>query len=394
MEAKLDDMSEALKSMQQMMTQKGYFTEEDGKGVEGKKNKDKSKSNNITSASETTINQNVAPQEGAVMTENENDHDSEVILNFSKQKQTLNSSSDQVHASGEILNVTEQFIADCAAEAERRRFRDTGIVDQLVTSPQIDRAELMLKEAEAFKARILQQGNVNVECSANYQAVETADKQYLVTGTHIDNNTKQKIFNHQYVDFAKLLPRDWVSREEDHRMEIISKRGSTYFVPISDRESVGIYNFSKWEQAFRVFSDIYTRYFPDRAAELLQYNHIIFTASQSFHLDNVYQYDKEFRMHLSNFPSRSWAIILQQAWSIYLRDKIKTNDDGWFIQMQKYKKEICKCTAGASCAFDHCCLSCKKWGPGLHICRNRKQAGGNSPGGVTVTPGHSNVATK
>ena len=64
------------------------------------------------------------------------------------------------------------------------------------------------------------------------------------------------------------------------------------------------------------------RVFLERAAELVQYNHIIHTAASTYIWDNVYVYDKEFRMHLANFPQRSWSIILQQAWAICLKDKI------------------------------------------------------------------------
>ena len=34
-------------------------------------------------------------------------------------------------------------------------------------------------------------------------------------------------------------------------------------------------------------------------------------------------YDKDFRLHLSKFPKRSWAIILQQAWTVRMREKVK-----------------------------------------------------------------------
>ena len=41
-----------------------------------------------------------------------------------------------------------------------------------------------------------------------------------------------------------------------------------FFVP-SNRDQGVISNFSKWEQAFRVYSNIYTWAHPDRAAELM-----------------------------------------------------------------------------------------------------------------------------
>ena len=111
-------------------------------------------------------------------------------------------------------------------------------------------------------------------------------------------------------------------------MELVNKGGVTYFVLVSDREVSGlITGFNKWEQAFRVFSNIYTKEYPHRATELIQYNHLIHTASLSFTWDNVYSYNKEFRMHMSNYPQRNWGVILQQVWSVYLRDRVVKRDE-------------------------------------------------------------------
>ena len=153
-----------------------------------------------------------------------------------------------------------------------------------------------------------------------------------------------------------------------------------YFVPISDCECGSISSFYKWEQAFRTFSKIYTGRYPNKSSELIQYNHIIFTASQTYIWENVYLYDKEFRLHISNYPPCSWAVILQQAWAMYLKDWIKLDSTGSFPRNgnnnpnSKGKKENCrrfnvgKCTAGRSCKFDYRCNECGKWGHGAHIC--------------------------
>ena len=91
-------------------------------------------------------------------------------------------------------------------------------------------------------------------------------------------------------------------------------------------------------------------------------------------------------MHLSNFPERSWSVILQQAWSICLCDKIRrgsSEHDGWSPHNGKYKKVNCKCfnkgtcTAGGGCKYDHRCDKCGKWGHGAHICRSKKSANNN-----------------
>ena len=136
-----------------------------------------------------------------------------------------------------------------------------------------------------------------------------------------------------------------------------------------------INNFTKWEQAFRVFCNIYTEFFPNKAKELIQYNHIINIASQSFAWDNVYKYDKDFRRHISKHPTRSWGIILQQAWTMRLKDRMGDRAQrGGGADRNRARRDICwkfnlgSCTYGLSCKFDHRCALCLKFGHGVHNC--------------------------
>ena len=213
---------------------------------------------------------------------------------------------------------------------------------------------------------------------------QSFDDNYIVEGAHIDVGLGEKIYKGEYVDFSRLLPKDKVFHD-DGRLEIVNRGGQTYFVPMMERDNnATISNFSKWEQAFGVYSNLFFQANPGRSSELIQYNHIIFTASQTFLWDNVYNYDREFRMHGSNYPERSWAFILQQAWSMCLKDRITNFNSGTGVfnvngsgGAGKSKKEICKrfncgrCPAGRSCKYDHQCLGFSKFGHGLHICRNK-----------------------
>ena len=110
--------------------------------------------------------------------------------------------------------------------------------------------------------------------------------------------------------------------------------------------------------------------------------------------DNVYGYDKEFRMHLAKHPNRSWAVILQQAWSIKLRDRLGQREigashyggapsssnfqgdarkgnrtSGTGEPCRRYNKG--KCTFGARCKYDHRCAyePCGKFGHFILNCR-------------------------
>ena len=137
------------------------------------------------------------------------------------------------------------------------------------------------------------------------------DETFMFVAGHIDASTKAKIAKGEYVRFSKLIAKDKVEIEEDSQIEIINKDGKPVWVPVSDRDQTAINGFGKWDQAFRVYSDIYLKTNPHRAPELIQYTHVIHTASLSHHWENVYKYDRLFQLHMEQNPSRNWGIILQ-----------------------------------------------------------------------------------
>ena len=169
-------------------------------------------------------------------------------------------------------------------------------------------------------------------------------------------------------------------------MELVNRNGQAFYIPAGDRDASNylINSFNQWEQAFRVFTDIYLHYHLTRAGELVQYNHIIHLASLTFLWDNVNWYNREFRLHLSLNPGRSWGIILQQAWSVTLKDRHRTNDKGHGTCYKN--KDICwcfnrgKCTYGFCCKFEHRCAICNKYGHGAYNCRKGDNQGRDDRG--------------
>ena len=178
-------------------------------------------------------------------------------------------------------------------------------------------------------------------------------------------------------------------------MEMVNRGVMSFWVPLSDRENTAITNFGRWEQAFRVFMNIYTCFHPTRAGELIQYYHIIHTASQTYSWENVYN-DREFRIHMSRHHlHRSWGVILQQAWSMYLKDKVNNyanNGSGRNSGGNGHggpRKRICfdfnkgACSYGKRCKFDHRCSFCNKYGHGMFNCRKAlRQSGGHGGAGA------------
>ena len=74
--------------------------------------------------------------------------------------------------------------------------------------------------------------------------------------------------------------------DEEKRMELVSKNGMTYFAPVQDRGS-RINGIRKWEQAFRVYTAIYSQAQPHRATEIWQYVYVINLAANAYQWDNV-----------------------------------------------------------------------------------------------------------
>ena len=374
---------------------------------------EKGEPSTCTSTSQTTIyHEAVLPASDEVdreipLIENNDSQDPEIIFNVKQpNRQQLNepselvpeplrrdssSSEDRNDTSDEMLDV-DKFIADCRESVRRRSNQmddarpDRPPPEQLrQPSQEVYQGVEMIRENEANKARMMATpGNLQSDNQWwNQHLANVVDDKFLIVGNNVDPSVKAKILNHEYVDFARLLPKDRLAVEEDNRMKLVSRGGSTFFVPVVDHEmhGNGVNNFNKWEQAFRVFSNIYIQAYPMRAIELIQYNHLIFTATQSFIWENVYRYDKEFRIHMSHYPQRNWGIILQQAWSVYLKDRLNHKTEGHSPKVSSgKKKEACKrfnkgkCTNGFRCDYDHRCLICGKFGHGAHICRNKPES--------------------
>ena len=289
--------------------------------------------------------------------------DPEISFNYKNRDST--SLEEKVNTSNEFMevDVNERFIAECAREAansksrllrdEEGRNEGTSSHDQ-TRERQISRSDQFIREVEASKAQMIKTpGELTNHSVFNAKELEVmqhsavVDENYMVVGAHLDRNLQSKTINSEYVDFSKLISRDQIGHEDENRMELVSRGGSTFFVPVADRLiGRGINNFSKWEQAFRIFANVYTKVYPHKASELIQYNHTIYTAAQNFSWENVYAYEKEFRIHISNFPQRSWSVILQQGWTMCLKDRVHRFDDGnrgnGGNGGKKHRREACK----------------------------------------------------
>ena len=328
-------------------------------------------------------------------------------------KRSSSSSEEGMEYSDESLNNDAVLFVDSGnkPDGQPQQWEVPQIMHQERPMTTEEKAEKLIKAAELAKARMFspkgerlcqinfsQLDKTNNQVGIPFDLVARFDQEYLVIGGHVDESMQQKIAQGEYVDFSKLIPRDKILTEEDNRLELVIRNGKTFWTPVS--ESVTINCFSRWEQAFRIYSNIYTRAHPHKSSELIQYNHVIHSISLSYIWENVYSYDKEFRLHLSKHPERCWSVILQQAWSMKLRDRLPRNNaeitynhpKGNHFNLggnaggssgsqsqhgNKFKStEPCKlfnrgvhCKFGASCKFEYKCLYCGKFGHAVINCR-------------------------
>ena len=276
------------------------------------------------------------------------------------------------------------FIADTSDRAEAGTSNDHRFSSEPAKS-QEELADEMIKENERRKAHLYSVPGKGISHSlvtSPVSDVSQIDQDYQMLDSHIDESVKVKIQSMEYIDFSKLICKSRVLTEEDNRMEIVSKIGMTFLSPVSDREMVQINGYNKWEQAFRVYSNVLTTKFPEKATELLQYGHTIHTASMAYIWENVYSYDREFRHHISRHPTRTWSVILQQAWTMLLKDRLKSDSGKGNFPQGKKKPEPCRrfnkgrCSFGLACRYEHRCSvpKCGKFGHGAHMCRLRNNS--------------------
>ena len=252
MQSQLRDLSSTLTTLKKMMFDKGFFDTDDcdkskkGKrpaiGVNGtilhsnKNNKDTEGilvPDQTCTGSETTIYKNAVEFQ-----ENEEliNVDQEVSFRMKKKNRESSSSEEPIDTSDEIMeiDINEQFIADCAEEHRRK---DGGHRSQLPEDRHHDNShenhkvysEQIIREVEASRARMYKAGKEFA--SFDFKAAEHSAivyKSYMMVGAHLEKSIQIKILNHEYVDFARLVTKDRVSKEDDHRMELINKGGTCF----------------------------------------------------------------------------------------------------------------------------------------------------------------------
>lgn len=218
------------------------------------------------------------------------------------------------------------------------------------------------------------------------------DKLFQLTA-HVDSTLILQIKNGEYVDFAKLLPREKVTPAQDQgKFQIVDDEGKPAFALYTPKDLYSINSFKKWELAFDIFAKIYADFYPLRAPELLEYKHIIRRGVELLPWTNVYNYDQIFRQHLEKNPGRTWSKKHHETWTNHVTDP-KTTRPGTADGDNKKVKPPCrffnkngKCKRSRACDHDHKCSYCGLYGHGRYNCHKlQKKTGAPSPAASTST---------
>ena len=257
-EDQLSSMNNTLSAMRELLKKKDiteFTNSSDSKNDRGKKQINEAENQAIQTNSKTTVYRNVLEKI------NDSDINDDPEITF-KKRDCSSSEEGKIDTSDEMMEIDcNQFIAECAAEANRRK--RTLTEDKELDPKEI--ADNMIREAEAAKIRMLPtpgncfnlanlNGHYNGITANQHSSI--VDENYVAIGSHIDKVLRDKIHRGEYVDFACLLPRDRLSSADEGRLELVHKGGQTYFIPAEKEGYNTILSFYKWELAFRAFSNI------------------------------------------------------------------------------------------------------------------------------------------
>ena len=244
-----------------------------------------------------------------------------------------------------------------------------------------------IRRAEQFKAKIEAPKGKDYFQVARKQVLD--DDEFIFMTSHIEDSMTEKVEGHNFIELDKLTNKlpitsnyNQAANREELKVEVVHKGGMSFVVP-KEEKGPKIHNFQTWERAFRIYMAIYTRAYPERALEMLQYIDTIQHASTKYTWENVAHYDVVFRRMMSKNPYRSWGKTFNQMWSLCLCDPLsamRSNNNSFGTAngtgnakksnkgtCWKFNRGICRLSS-TECRYIHRCTFCGGTNHGAHNC--------------------------
>ena len=151
------------------------------------------------------------------------------IDNVNLGKRNSSSSEDAVDTSDELMEIDNVFagapagvVGLWALPQQPNPERPTVQMAVEPGGPAMTVADRMIREVDSTKSCMVAAKGTYGTAFQDFLKTAYVDEKYMLMGSHLDENICKKIINHEYVDFAKLLPRDRVGLEEDQCMELVT----------------------------------------------------------------------------------------------------------------------------------------------------------------------------
>ena len=145
-----------------------------------------------------------------------------------------------------------QRAVDAIREAEMSKARMYDVSGE-INNPQHPQHPSQMVVNQTFNTDGMDAGVLNNNINTITQGFVHSmmvDESFMFVAAHVDQITKTKIVNREYIKFSKLISKDRIELEEEQRLELVNKEGRPVWIPTGDREGTVISSFSKWEQAF------------------------------------------------------------------------------------------------------------------------------------------------
>ena len=135
-------------------------------------------------------------------------------------------------------------------------------------------AEKLMLESEKYKTVLAApKGMVPIDDDIKLLRKFDDDDDFFHVSCHVDQSMKNKIEAGEYVELEKLLPKEHSARlgcsmsKDSEYMQLVNRDGQTYFAPARSLNE-RINGIKKWDQAFCIYTAIYSEANPSHASEI------------------------------------------------------------------------------------------------------------------------------
>ena len=176
----------------------------------------------------------------------------------------------------------------------------------------------------------------------------------------MSQSNKNKIINGEYIDLSQLLENTFKQEKQENQIDMVDGVLTTKVKSKNNINTVEV-----WTDAFIVYISIYSAVHTSKFQALLKYMHDVRLGASRIKGLGWKEYDEQFRLKMSVNPTKSWEVIDQELWLLYMVSpntvpEIKHNSQvGLKSSINKCYNFNYKGTCDRTpCNYKHVCFKC------------------------------------